>query len=338
MSPHRQAFTLLELLVVITVIAVLASMILAVVPMLNKRAKIAATSQRMDALLMGLGAVQEEGSIAYRLQQDAKLGGVLTYTTDNNGVSYFKDGTLLAQFPNPVPPSAYLVHPWGKAYQKTTGTGWLGPDLMLLSKLSPLRTMELLLASGVVRDINDYKTKRSPRENWNDRWGNPLVVGCAFYQPNQPRLLNWQGKAFDATKPISKNNDIGLKQALADYQYARCVYVSVAAGGPLIPEPGTPMLPTSGTATDAQWFGNATSSTWFDYTPGNALSGPTAPTQDCIVARIWDLANQVCQAGGKTWNETGFDNPPWQGVRSADVTVAGGVRVTCLLSSVKEFK
>ncbi len=333
MSPHRQAFTLLELLVVITVIAVLASMILAVVPMINKRAKIAATSQRIDALLMGLGAVQEEGSIAYRLQRDAMLGGVLTYKTDNNGVTYFKDGTLLAQPPNPVPPSAYLVHPWGKAYQNTAGTGWLGPDPMLLSKLSPLRTMELLLASDVVRDINDYKTKRSPRENWNDRWGNPLVVGCAFYQPNQPRTLDWKGAAI--TTP---NNDLGLKQALTDYQYARCVYVSVAAGGPLIPEPGTALLPTSGTATDVQWFGSATPSTWYDYTPGNAMTGPSPPTQDCIVARIWDLANQACQAGGKTANETSFDSPPWQGVRSADVTVAGGVRVTCLLSAVKEFK
>jgi len=333
MSLHRPAFTLLELLVVITVIAILASMILAAVPMVNKRAKIAVTSLRMDALLMGLGAVQEDGSIAYRLQRDAKLGGVFTYTTDKNGVAYLGNGTLLAQQPNPVPPSAYLVHPWGKAYQNTVGAGWLGPDPMLLSKLSPLRTKELLLASGVVRDINDYKTKRSPRENWNDRWGNPLVVGCAFYQPNQRRTLDWRGTAI--TIP---NNDLGLKQALTNYQYARCVYISVAAGGPVIPEPGTPLLPTSGTATDVQWFGSATPSNWYNYTPGNAMIGPSPPMQDCIVARIWDLANQACQAGGKTWDEKGFDSPPWQGVRSADATVAGGVRVTCLLSSVKEFK
>ena len=331
MSPPRQAFTLIELLVVVTVIAVLASIIIAIVPIITKRAKIAATAQRMDALLMGLGTVQEEGSIAYRLQRDADLGGALTYKVDD-GVTYVKTGTLLAA----ASTSAYLVHPWGKKYQDlaATATGaWLGPDLKSMSHLSPLRTRELLLASGVVRNITDYKTKRSPRENWNDRWGNPLVLGCAFYQPNQPRTKDWKGAAITAA-----NNAIGLNQALQDYQYARSVYIIVAAGGPLIPEPGTPMLPTSVTATDAQWFGNATSSTWINYTAGNVMAGPTAPTQDCIVARIWDLANQVCQAGGKTWDEKGFDNPPWQGVRSTDATVAGGIRVTCLVSSVKEFK
>lgn len=78
----RAAFTMVELLVVVTIIALLAGLLLAVVPQLQFKAKVAATTSKMNAITGGLAAhsVGGEGAVP-SLQRAADLGGVQRFAT-----------------------------------------------------------------------------------------------------------------------------------------------------------------------------------------------------------------------------------------------------------------
>ena len=74
------AFTLIELLIVVTVIAILAAMILEVMNMVRFKSRVVVTNQRMEAILEALTQYgRAQGSGCYMIQSGANLGGTLLY-------------------------------------------------------------------------------------------------------------------------------------------------------------------------------------------------------------------------------------------------------------------
>jgi hypothetical protein len=159
--------------------------------------------------------------------------------------------------------------------------------------------MEVANEAAAVRRAND----RSPRQRWNDGWGQPLIVAYGIYQPPECRL----GGRYAG--------DHYVREALTQYQYNRSLYVAVGAPGERLDPvlfPGGAMPDTSAFASYADW-----SETFID---------------------LWAHVAKGCTTGGQTtWDETSFDSPPWKGTRVGELTVAGK-RLRPLLSTPVEIK
>src|SRR4051812_5563493 len=106
----RSAFTLMELLIVITIIAVLGSMVLATSVMIKEKAKELATKSRMQAILNALTTYGgNQGSTCLKLQSALGLGGVATFDT----VSVI-NGAKAAGSAEPTPFRAWLGKGWSQ--------------------------------------------------------------------------------------------------------------------------------------------------------------------------------------------------------------------------------
>ncbi|MFM2089761.1 MAG: hypothetical protein RLZZ127_250 [Planctomycetota bacterium] len=98
--------------------------------------------------------------------------------------------------------------------------------------MSPVRSLALLQISGVVGPtaaaLAEVRADRNPARDWNDRWGNPLVVTFALFQPER---VYSSDAASDYT---DRSRDALLKSAEAVYGYNRSLYLSVVAPGPAL--------------------------------------------------------------------------------------------------------
>lgn len=348
----RRGMSLVEILIVVAVIGVLIGMLLPAIGTLRFRSRVLLTNQRMDQVLAALqGVGRENGSASYVLQRDLGLGGTAEFSLDATNQADVAGGAWHACYPaaaanapgNAVVPVAapgappVLAYPWGKARQYWIREPWycdpLGlpardpgdpamtaaerddwyarwrtPERHALAELWPRRTFALLRRAGVfeadgeaaaLRRFND----RGRGQRWNDAWGNPLVVAYAIYQPTRCEL---GGRYL---------RDAYLKEALAQYQYNRSLYVAVGAAGPTLDPAVVPAgtLPTGGHDSVQAW------------------------EQPCA-----DLWAHVCAGamgdGQPVWDETSFDRPPWQGNRLGDREAKGKPRVRPLLSAPVEIK
>jgi len=95
----RAAFTLIELLVVIAIIAILAGLLLAVMPVIRFNAKALETENRMNGVTQGLAAVASGGKVTQALQERfpvaatdtvSALGGVIHFGVGSNGAYTFQ--------------------------------------------------------------------------------------------------------------------------------------------------------------------------------------------------------------------------------------------------------
>jgi hypothetical protein len=224
--------------------------------------------------------------------------------------------------------------------------------------MSPFNTRNILRLAGILPTRSDdalyanrqYMTNRKESERWNDRWGNPLVVGTVLYQPthqndsNLPAGLRdgaWSANGKNTVSPgiYMPGGQLETRKALLDhlkyYQYNRSIYIAVAAVGVSARVSVEDLKSNDPT----MWASSET-------------SPRTGNLQD-----LWDQANWVCQQAKETpydrdWTELSFDNPPWQGIRDdfknrskheADQnnlldTTYTGKDEHCLLSAPAEFK
>lgn len=329
MNSRTHGFTLIELLVVIAIMATLAGMVIALIGPIQLRAKLTATSVKMQGVLDGLATKgQQEGSAVYALQvqtlpwtgsvatdPEAGLRGVRTFSI--NPMDQLPMPKSPSDWGLPIaaqPPYTRILYPWGKEWVDAAGMKQ-PPTAMKLREISVFNTRKLLYAAGTITldkttspAFKQYLTDRGENQPWNDRWGRPLVVGSVLYQPDNGREV---------------------AEALKRYQYNRSLYVAVAAVGPKARITAAKL--SSGNEGD--WIG---------------ATG--------VLQSIWDQANAVCQQAkvapfDTDWTEKSFDSRAWEGIKvghknkakhdmdkNSDPTYISGADEHCLLSIPTELK
>lgn len=203
----RRALTLIELLIVITIILTLMGLLSVTFVKLRFNAMALDTTQRIQGIFQAISRIgQMEGSVTMAMQRDAQLDGVTLFDQEQiqaNKALVPKTGagTLLSSDSGWT-----FLSPWGK--RRLDGSN---PGSRSLDQLNPRASARILMACGIVPDAATYASDRSTRVAWNDRWGSPFVVAYGIYQPNT--LSDMRG-------------------SLLQYQYNRSLYITVAANGP----------------------------------------------------------------------------------------------------------
>ncbi len=314
MVSMRLAFTLVELLVVIAIMALIVALLIPAVSMLRETARAADTTQRLDQIvqgLVGLGRVGKQAAdiiheqvIAPQLKSEGYATGVLKFVVSHEtNIRYAiwnnvrpslaaLDGNYLSQ----TAPQC-LPFPWGQqTLDDTTGepTGSIYP--FALPSMSPTATVKLLVLAGVEVDAARWATDRAHNRPFNDAWGNPLVLGYAFYQPPRNttvtvRTMQAGGGVYTDIDKVrfTTYEDLFFTHAEQAYQYTKAVYLTAVAAGPVLTQP------LSGSVVPADLAGDAQA--------------------------IWNQATTACDAAA--WNESAWSAPPWTGVKQGRVQVAG---------------
>jgi len=206
---------MIELLAVVTVIAVLSGLAIAALPQVRFNAKALQGTQRINEVLRQINRLgEQEGSPTFVVQRDLAVGGVLTFT--------YPAGALV---PEPAG-GAFLdvskPHHFGFPWSKTNDIGSADPDMFAdgsklssaqLKDLDPQRSAAFLTKVGILPatdPVTAYLNDRSSSRLWNDPWGNPLVVAYGLFQPENKTLI-----------PL----------ALKAWQYNRSLYIAVGAAG-----------------------------------------------------------------------------------------------------------
>ena len=181
----KPGFTLIELMVVITIIAILAGLLITLIPEVMRKAKLADTSSRTNSVHTGLALIgQNEGSATFRMQQmleyrttgtaldamEPGLGGIFTFGSPNRNATGIEVGLPTVgtrpSLVDPPPPVVYgawgvrgrghLAFPWGKKFPDPTPvtgaqtTVLMGPERFMLRHMSPFNTRKLLRLANVL--------------------------------------------------------------------------------------------------------------------------------------------------------------------------------------------
>lgn len=339
----RRGLSLVELLVVITIIALLSGLVLGVVPILRLQSRLTLTQSRMTDLLGGIARMSADGvtpgqALLERVQVDGApaLGGVRRYTTRFDGSLTVSDGAWLAY--DAVRRPWELRFPWGRPailFAQRTGVNQakapglltsVGPRSFALSQMNPRCSEAFWVAAGICPSIGAYRSDRSPRQPWNDAWGHPLVAAYALYQygpraPGQSPLVParsddpataWDEPDRDqvaaAVGPANGMSALGVKyarQQVLAMEALRHPSIVYVAVGALGPRP-----------VDA----------WADVRAASQAADASSPAdREAVWVSAWEQINalsnreRIDDPSSEIWKVdeqvNAMDNPPWTGTR-----------------------
>jgi prepilin-type N-terminal cleavage/methylation domain-containing protein len=225
----RHAFTLMELLVALAIMAILVGLLLSGIGMIQEQAKAMATKQRIEQVHSQFAMRgQEIGNLTFYLQNNlANFGGTLEFdrATGESWVSPLGGDPWHRVFPDASAIAPLVTgYPWGKeryyhireawytnyytpplavndpnTWTDAERGAWQTPEAHDITELYPLRTIELLELLGIADSAALYRDERDHRRTFNDAWGHPLVVAYAVFQPPQyepPNTQTWQAGLF----------------------------------------------------------------------------------------------------------------------------------------------
>ncbi len=292
-----RAFTLIELLLVMAVVAILTAILLPVLSLVRDQARTTATVSRMEDIQRGLATLTGPGGAALALQRDAGLEGFTALDFVAADQSWRIAGGSWLNFPSDSlvysgstvqrPPDAIrhlLPTPWGArpldfSRPDDANDGKLPPLPRRIDDLSLAACDRLLVLSGAATDAASLADPAAGRP-WNDRWGRPLAVAYGLYQPPENdtgvNVRNAQGY---------REPDLFLRRAQRAYQTVRAVYVAVASAG--------------------------------------RIAAPEAADRAGQVREVWARAMETSAAADRWWTEVSWANPPWTGTALLRASVGG---------------
>jgi prepilin-type N-terminal cleavage/methylation domain-containing protein len=317
---RKRAFTLIEVLVAMGIIAVLVSLLMAALPRLRAQASTTVTAARIEAVHGALAQLSGSvDSLAFHAQQHlSEIGGTLRFIAGTpwpagtpwhrvwpDGATADRASPLVVAFPLGKRRKLIIAEAWyadpqdlplpsNQQLTRQDRLSWERPEFHGLTSLRTHRSEDLLRLAEVIPP--GLSADRDPDAPWNDVWGMPLVVGYALYQPPAYNAAA-DRLALDAAR------DRYLQLAREHYGYTRSLTVAVASGG---------------------------------------RSGP-GEIPDADPEAIWTLANELCNRGTdgrELWRVdaelNAFEAPPWQGVRTGGGST--GLRGRPLLSAPVEYR
>jgi len=365
--PSRNAFTLIELLIVITVIGLLMAMFLVVISGIRARAKVLQTQQRIENCLQTftrLGGEGERITAAFVLQRDCQLGGTLLFTRNEveNPPTMMPIGGLAnwhKTYPDlqAVAPGNALIaasgagkplvmaYPWGRGRKYQIREPWYSSPLSLPDPRSGGIAQTL---STPQQTLWDQPEEHRLEELWPERSEDLLVrsgVGTRRdIRNNRSSNMAWND---------AYGNPLVVSYAI--YQPPLCDRSEMDAG---VEGSGANAFIRGGKTFPADTYLRSADQA-YGYTRSVFISvasvGPTLdpahfsggglPDPSATDAE-WSAAwrgcwQQVCEVTMPTpaeaWTEASFVAPPWQGIRQVKVIVGGNL-VRCQISAPIELR
>lgn len=361
--PSRSAFTLIELLIVITVIGLLMGMLLVVISGIRDRAKALQTRQRIEDCLQTFTRLGEGERItaAFVLQRDCQLGGTLLFKRDEvekpptmmplgglagwhktypDAQAVAPGNALIAATGDGKP--LIMAYPWGRGRKYQIREPWYCSPLSLPDPRLAGKAQSL---SAPQQTLWDQPERHGLEELWPER-SEDLLVRSGVGKRREIRSNRSPNLAWND----AYGNPLVVSYAL--FQPPRCdrsemdegtdQYGSIRGGRTF---PADTYLRSADQAygyTRSLFISVGSVGPTLDpaYVPGGALPGPSATDAEWSAAwrGCWQ---QVCAVTMPTpaeaWTEASFVAPPWQGIRQVKVKVGGKV-VRCQLSAPIELR
>ena len=354
-GPTRRGFSLLELMIVITILALLVGLIVGSVSYARMAAASAVTRQRMEAALQGLarlGEIERSGATLSLQIAIPAFGGTrlfarsasekpTTMVPQPSGTAWHRSfphsdavapghATIAATGPGrPL----VMAYPWGRGRLYEIREPWYANPLGLPNPL----------AAGVPAPLPaaDAVTWRQPEAHrLHELWPRSseailrhagIVPSAEAYRADRRRGQPWNdawGHPLVIAYALFQPPECGLTEASADGTrvYPRDLYLRRALEAYQFNRAVYVSVAAAGPVLSAT------------HVPGGV---PVAADEAAFATACGQIWQQVCATTmaepTKVWDETSFLRPPWDGVLRAKGTLANK-GLTCFISAPVEIK
>lgn len=305
MKKNARGFTLIELLVVVTIIAVLVALLLPLVHTVRFNARLTVTGQRLAEISQRASqAAVVNRSLSGSLQAAGLLPGASRVVPNAAGRLIAAAGAWL-----PYDQTWHQRFPLGSPVltHDTSGRIMRGHPLDNdLGGFDPSWAPDFLAFLTIAPNAGKVRSDRSPGANWNDAWGNALIVARSLYQYGPDTATSWPTGTPDAKQePLAGTVDFDTawQQVVDTYGQSRQLYIVCAAVGLKVADANANLaLASSWNARWAEVRADADVDSAVAGQPLWRIRYPAIAVQDTVPAEPTTATNAV-------------RSPPWKGQR-----------------------